>query len=80
MIATEGRGVVVLLRDLDMKLAAENEASPQTLRQYGLGAQILSSLGLSKLELLTNSPTPKIVGLEAYGLEIVGTRKISEIG
>lgn len=80
MIAKEGRGVVVLLRDLDMKLAAENEASPQTLRQYGLGAQILSSLGLSKLELLTNSPTPKVVGLEAYGLEIVGTRKISEIG
>jgi 3,4-dihydroxy 2-butanone 4-phosphate synthase / GTP cyclohydrolase II len=28
--------------------------------------------------LLTNSPTPKIVGLEAYGLEIMGTRKITE--
>ncbi|MEM1431359.1 MAG: 3,4-dihydroxy-2-butanone-4-phosphate synthase [Pseudomonadota bacterium] len=79
-IAAEGRGVVVLLRDLHMQLAAEAEASPQTLRQYGLGAQILSSLGLSKLRLLTNSPTPKIVGLEAYGLEIVGTRKISELG
>ncbi|MEM9248232.1 MAG: 3,4-dihydroxy-2-butanone-4-phosphate synthase [Pseudomonadota bacterium] len=80
MIANEGRGVIVLLRDLHMKLAAEAEASPQTLRQYGLGAQILSSLGLSQLELLTNSPTPKVVGLEAYGLEIVGTRKISELG
>jgi 3,4-dihydroxy 2-butanone 4-phosphate synthase/GTP cyclohydrolase II len=45
-----------------------------------LGAQILSSLGLHKIELLTNSPRPKVVGLEAYGLEIVGTRKISEIG
>ncbi|MYK33196.1 MAG: 3,4-dihydroxy-2-butanone-4-phosphate synthase, partial [Boseongicola sp. SB0670_bin_30] len=54
--------------------------SPQTLRQYGLGAQILSSLGLSELVLLTNSPQPKIVGLEAYGLEIVGTRKISDLG
>ena len=63
-----------------MKLVAEHEGSPQTLRQYGLGAQILSSLGLSKLILLTNSPTPKVVGLEAYGLEIIGTRKISEIG
>jgi 3,4-dihydroxy 2-butanone 4-phosphate synthase/GTP cyclohydrolase II len=79
-VAEEGRGVVVLLRDLHMKLAASSEASPQTLRQYGLGAQILSSLGLSRLELLTNSPTPKVVGLDAYGLEIVGTRKISELG
>lgn len=79
-IAAEGRGVVVLLRDLHMKLAAATEVSPQTLRQYGLGAQILSSLGLSRLVLLTNSPTPKVVGLEAYGLEIVGTRKISELG
>ncbi|MEQ3624971.1 MAG: 3,4-dihydroxy-2-butanone-4-phosphate synthase [Celeribacter sp.] len=77
MIAAEGRGVVVLLRDLGMKLSAEgHEASPQTLRQYGLGAQILSSLGLSKLELLTNSPVPRVVGLDAYGLEIAGTRKI----
>ncbi|WP_380054204.1 3,4-dihydroxy-2-butanone-4-phosphate synthase [Falsihalocynthiibacter sp. SS001] len=80
LIAEEGRGVLVLLRDVHMKLAASEEVSPQTLRQYGLGAQILSSLGLSKMELLTNSPTPKVVGLEAYGLEIVGTRKISEIG
>jgi 3,4-dihydroxy 2-butanone 4-phosphate synthase/GTP cyclohydrolase II len=79
-IAAEGRGVVVLLRDLHMKLAAEVESSPQTLRQYGLGAQILSSLGLSRLVLLTNSPTPRVVGLDAYGLEIVGNRKISELG
>lgn len=80
MIAQEGRGVLVLLRDTTMKLVAEGEVSPQTLRQYGLGAQILSSLGLSKLILLSNSPQPKVVGLDAYGLEIVGTRKISEIG
>ena len=79
-VAAEGRGVVVLLRDTAMKLDVHDEVSPKTLRQYGLGAQILSSLGLSKLVLLTNSPTPKVVGLEAYGLEIVGTRKISELG
>ncbi|MFO7804717.1 MAG: 3,4-dihydroxy-2-butanone-4-phosphate synthase [Paracoccaceae bacterium] len=79
-IAQEGRGVLVLLRDTQMKLAAHDEVSPQTLRQYGLGAQILSSLGLHDIILLTNSPKPKIVGLDAYGLEIVGTRKISEIG
>lgn len=78
VIAEEGRGVVVLLRDLHMKIAGDHEVSPQTLRQYGLGAQILSSLGLSHLTLLTNSPTPKVVGLDAYGLEITGTRRITE--
>jgi 3,4-dihydroxy 2-butanone 4-phosphate synthase/GTP cyclohydrolase II len=74
-IAEEGRGVLVLLRDTHMKLVMD-DASPQTLRQYGLGAQILSSLGLSELILLTNSPTPKVVGLEGYGLSITGTRRI----
>src|SRR6056300_188200 len=77
IIAKEGRGVLVLLRDLHMKISASDDGSPQTLRQYGVGAQILSSLGLSQLTLLTNSPEPKIVGLEAYGLEILGTQKIS---
>ena len=80
IVAEEGRGVVVLLRDTAMKIENNDNVSPRTLRQYGLGAQILSSLGLSKLELLTNSPTPKVVGLEAYGLEITSTRKISELG
>ena len=79
-IADEGRGVLVLLRDTTMKLVTDDSVSPQTLRQYGLGAQILSSLGLSELVLLTNSPAPKVGGLEAYGLEIVGTKKISELG
>ena len=78
VIAAEGRGVVVMLRDTTMKLVMEGEASPQTLRQYGLGAQILSSLGLSKLILVTNSKAPKVVGLEAYGLEIAGTCPITE--
>ena len=77
IIANEGRGVLVLLRDLHMKIRASDDGSPQTLRQYGVGAQILSSLGLSRLTLLTNSPEPKIVGLKAYGLEIHGTQKIS---
>jgi 3,4-dihydroxy 2-butanone 4-phosphate synthase / GTP cyclohydrolase II len=78
LIAAEGRGVVVLLRDTAMKLAMEGEASPQTLRQYGVGAQILSSLGLHAITLVTNSRAPKVVGLEAYGLAIHGTRAITE--
>ena len=76
LIAAEGRGVLVLLRDIHAKIVSDGEVSPQTLRQYGLGAQILSSLGLHRLILLTNSPTPRIVGLEAYGLEIAGPRRI----
>ena len=39
-------------------------------RDYGVGAQILSNLGVHKMRLLTNNPV-KRVGLEAYGLEIV---------
>ncbi|NJD68675.1 MAG: bifunctional 3,4-dihydroxy-2-butanone-4-phosphate synthase/GTP cyclohydrolase II [Candidatus Methylomirabilota bacterium] len=40
------------------------------LREYGIGAQILSDLGLCNIRLLTNNPR-KIVGLEAYGLHVV---------
>lgn len=39
-------------------------------RDYGIGAQILASLGVRKMKLLTNNPT-KRVGLESYGLEVV---------
>ena len=78
-IAAEGRGVVVLLRDTAMKLVMEGEVSPQTLRQYGLGAQILAALGLSKIILVTNSRAPRVVGLEAYDLTITGTRPIAEV-
>jgi 3,4-dihydroxy 2-butanone 4-phosphate synthase / GTP cyclohydrolase II len=78
LIAAEGRGVVVLLRDTTMKMVAPGEHSPQTLRQYGLGAQILSSLGLSAITLVTNSAAPRFVGLEAYGLSIAGTQPIKE--
>lgn len=42
---------------------------PASLREFGLGAQILRDLGVRKIRLLTNTPR-KIVGLEAYGLEI----------
>ena len=76
IVAAEGRGVVVLLRDTMMKLVMDGAVSPQTLRQYGVGAQILAALGLSNLTLLSNSPQPRVVGLEAYGLTIAGTRPI----
>ena len=77
-IAKAGRGVVVLLRDTQMKLNFGKGASPQTLRQYGIGAQILGSLGVKRMILVTNSPSPKIIGLEGYGLSVEGTVPIGK--
>ena len=78
LIAAEGRGAVILLRDTATRLVGPGEHSPQTLRQYGLGAEILASLGLSKITLVTNSAAPKVIGLDAWGLTIAGTRAIAE--
>jgi 3,4-dihydroxy 2-butanone 4-phosphate synthase/GTP cyclohydrolase II len=75
-VAEEGRGVIVVLRDMAAKLEVGDHVSPHRLRQYGIGAQILSALGIRDLILLTNSPTPKVVGLEGYGLSITATRPI----
>ncbi len=75
-IGREGRGVVVLIRDLNNTITVPGEASPNTLRQYGLGAQILSALGLCELILLSNSAPTRVVGLDAYGLSIHSTRPI----
>ncbi|WP_424932140.1 3,4-dihydroxy-2-butanone-4-phosphate synthase [Amaricoccus macauensis] len=77
-IAKNGRGVVVLLRDMSMKLEIGDHVTHDKLRQYGLGAQVLSALGLRELVLLTNSPIPKVVGLDGYGLKIMGTRPIPQ--
>lgn len=45
-------------------------ASGPPLREFGLGAQILSDLGLQKIQLLTDHPR-KIAGIDAYGIEVV---------
>ena len=55
---------------LDTVEANEKLGFPAELRDYGIGAQILVDLGVRKMRFLTNNPK-KVVGLEAYGLEIV---------
>ena len=60
---------------LDTVQANERLGFPMDLREYGLGAQILSDLGVRKLRLLTNNPR-KMVGLSGHGLEIAGREPI----
>jgi 3,4-dihydroxy 2-butanone 4-phosphate synthase/GTP cyclohydrolase II len=78
IIAEEGRGVVTLFRQPRNALYANDEdgARTVTIKQTGIGAQILSGLGLRDLILLTDSPSTKYVGLDAYGLTISGSRPI----
>jgi 3,4-dihydroxy 2-butanone 4-phosphate synthase/GTP cyclohydrolase II len=75
----EGRGIGLLNKLRAYKLQQEGfdtvEANIQLgfdmdNRDYGIGAQILNDLGLSKIKLITNNPK-KRVGLMGYGLEIV---------
>ena len=79
-IAREGSGAVLYMEPLNAgesilsRLASpavdEPAAPAMDLRDYGIGAQILGALGLKKIRLLTNSHR-KLVGLEAYGIELV---------
>ena len=84
-IAAAGRGVVVVLREssasslsatISQKLAlADDAARGRELRDYGVGAQILTDLGIQKMILLSDK-RPTLVSLEGYDLEIVDWQPI----
>jgi 3,4-dihydroxy 2-butanone 4-phosphate synthase / GTP cyclohydrolase II len=74
----EGRGIGLLnkmkayhLQDegLDTVEANQRLGFSPDLRDYGIGAQILRDLGLSRIRFMTNNLT-KVVGLQGFGLEI----------
>ena len=85
IIGREGRGVIVLIREsrpdaISSRLRNEEkpeQSGQQRLIEYGIGAQILLDLGVREMVLLSNSPARKIVGLEGYGLKVVGHRSLA---
>ncbi|MGJ3649486.1 3,4-dihydroxy-2-butanone-4-phosphate synthase [Sphingomonas sp. GlSt437] len=89
-IAEEGAGVIVVInRPMQgivsqfIKLRGEGKGAgdPQVeeLRDYGIGAQILTELGVQDMVLLTNTHHT-LIGLDGYGLSIVGERAIPGTG
>ena len=89
-IAAEGSGVVVVInkpmvgvvsRFMQLRAEGKQAGAPEVeeLRDYGGGAQILTELGVHDMILLTNTHHT-LVGLEGYGLSIVGERPIPGTG
>ena len=84
IIGKEGRGVIVLIREsrsdaISVRLKRESgsdRTGQQRLIEYGIGAQILLDLGVREMVLMSNAPARKIVGLEGYGLKVVGHRAL----
>lgn len=87
MIADAGQGVVVVLREasassltamVSQKIVAQIDGgSNRELRDYGVGAQILTDLGVSQMILLSNT-RPNVVSLEGYDLEITDWKPLQQ--
>jgi 3,4-dihydroxy 2-butanone 4-phosphate synthase / GTP cyclohydrolase II len=83
----DGPAVMVFIRESNLNAIRERFGAKPTepdekreerrLREYGIGAQILTDLGVGKMDLLTTAPQP-IVGLEGYGLSIHDTIQLGD--
>ncbi|MBC2606059.1 3,4-dihydroxy-2-butanone-4-phosphate synthase [Pelagicoccus albus] len=71
-LAKEGNGALVYIRRPAGGLVDSPEAKKMSLREYGIGAQILSALGVRKIRLLSQS-NRNLIALDGYDLEIVET-------
>jgi 3,4-dihydroxy 2-butanone 4-phosphate synthase / GTP cyclohydrolase II len=77
-VGKAGSGVIVLLMpERASMLVGDDERRAMDLRAYGIGAQILADLGIHDMILLTNAHR-NVVGLDGYGINIVGERPIPE--
>ena len=83
------RGVVILIRDTGKSIinnlitnqintTSQGQNNSDELRIYGMGAQILSEIGVKKMILLTNTEW-KFIGLDAFDIEIIETRILNTI-
>lgn len=83
IVGEEGRGVIILIREprqtrvTDLMKDQVDEHQPGGLRDYGVGAQILLDLGVRNMTLLHNTHW-SIVGLDGYGLKVVGHMDIPD--
>jgi 3,4-dihydroxy 2-butanone 4-phosphate synthase / GTP cyclohydrolase II len=84
-IGAEGRGIIIVIREhhpewvarqVDKKQGRLKEEAAD-LRHYGIGAQILVDLGVKEMILLSNNKR-NIVGLEGYGLTVVGQKALND--
>ncbi|MGB0907908.1 MAG: 3,4-dihydroxy-2-butanone-4-phosphate synthase [Maricaulaceae bacterium] len=79
LAAYDGHGVLVLIREGSIDTLLERlgahktviDRKEQNVREYGVGAQILVDQGVKNMRLITNT-MPKLIGLEAYDLELAG--------
>lgn len=74
-IGEAGKGALVYIRRPGGGLLETAEDKKMSLREYGIGAQILAAIGLQQIRLLSHS-NRNVVALDGYGLEIVETVKL----
>ena len=82
-IASKGNGIIILIRDVSPEslsnkmsnLLKINSKNNKNIREYGVGAQILSDLGVKNMTILSNKKS-NAIGLEGFGLTIKNWKRL----